>query len=648
MLAVLHHTHVVGKIHQYLDVKAMSTDPKPYSLLDDFDDFPYNPLLRIPPLQDPLPFTLSSRPSPLEPNARVNDGTHNATARLTSRRKALAEAKLIGDNDHSTSYEAAAAEPHALLRGDVQEPRKRQKLDNLVRPLDFVQLPKPLAKAKDSKPKPYEPVPVLNQLHEPPPSAALFPPIIPSAAKEDENLPKIDPRLFPEFTIGQSKDPYTSVPKTDTLPNESDKEQFGPVKRATLRPRRKWTEEETQDLLKGVAIHGPGKWKKILNDKNLKFSKERTTVDLKDRYDSVWPSYCIQIHVPLRYRTCRLNQAKESMRDQSSDKPCCPPNLPTEPRNLTTDEAEFDRESNLGSPPPAPLSSLRLVTSSSRSSLGPPSVANHNNDAHLTSVNPSQCWLPPTRTRRVTNPGPKSPQPYRPHRTLPPRWTNEEDANLAKGYQKHGFKWTAIAKDPEMNLAHRIGSQIRDRFRLKFSELYSAAPPSPDPKHSKRHKKAKSSRTTSTGNGSAETVLETIPEKGQEAESKGKSRKGQMTHILLSPSSSKHLCAESTETESISGPKLHPEAVTISERRREPWVAREASLEEEEQSRHSSIAPEEGRQMGILGLLNDEEELVGGKLPSFKYPYDDWGGDSVTLRPLLWEDMATRPIFELE
>ena len=43
---------------------------------------------------------------------------------------------------------------------------------------------------------------------------------------------------------------------------------------------------------------------------------------------------------------------------------------------------------------------------------------------------------------------------------------------------------------------------------------------------------------------------------------------------------------------------------------------------------------------GILGLLNDEVE--DGR-PSF---HDDWGDN--TLPPLLWEDMATRPMFDLE
>lgn len=337
------------------------------------------------------------------------------------------------------------------------------------------------------------------------------------------------------------------------------------------------------------------------------------------------------------------------MRYESTYKPSCTPNLRTELSNLAADEAEFDRESAGGSPAPAPLPSLRPFANSSTTSFGVPSLTDGDKSGAFASVNSSRCWLPPTRTRRGTQLEPKSPQPYRPHRSLPPRWTNEEDVNLAKGYQKHGFKWTAIAKDPDMNLSHRIGSQIRDRFRLKFAELYSAAPPSPEPKVSKKQKKPRASRMGSGDNGSIETEAGTRAEEEKEMESKDTLRKGSQAPILPFPSSSKHLWAESAERESGSEPKLHREADTISERRREPWMEPEGSSSDEERSRHFSTVVDEGRHMGILGLLNDEEEEVdGGKLPSFKYPYDDWGGGSVTLPPLLWEDMATRPIFDLE
>ena len=261
----------------------MSTDPKLFSLLDEFDDFPYNPSLRIPPLQDPLPFIPASRPSPLEPNARVNDGTHNATAKLTSRRKALAEAKLIGENETGTSLEASIVQQNISGVLSTEESRQGQKLDNVVRLNEFVQLPKPTATAKESKPPPFRPVAVLTELHKPPPSAALFPPITPNTPSRDENLPRVDPKLFPETLVISENGSEVSGREPDSPKDDIDRDTYGPIKRAVLRPRKKWTEEETQDLLKGVMKFGPGKWKKILNDPESNFSAERTTVDLKDR-----------------------------------------------------------------------------------------------------------------------------------------------------------------------------------------------------------------------------------------------------------------------------------------------------------------------------------------------------------------------------
>lgn len=46
--------------------------------------------------------------------------------------------------------------------------------------------------------------------------------------------------------------------------------------------RKKWSEEETADLVKGVSKFGIGSWKKILQHPDYNFNS-RTAVDLKDR-----------------------------------------------------------------------------------------------------------------------------------------------------------------------------------------------------------------------------------------------------------------------------------------------------------------------------------------------------------------------------
>lgn len=245
---------------------------------DMFDEFPLHHSLRIPPLIDPLPFTsaTSARPSPLEPNARINANIDNETAKLTGRRKALAEAKSIGDGD-SSDLRTLRKNTRNDLRPIQKSPRKRQKLYDHEHIADFVQLPKPKAKAKEEKPPPFQPVSVLNELHEPPPSAALFPPITPSAVQgKDEWLlsTEIPPRSVQASDKAMTKKRRVREPKDDGVP----------PRRISHRPHRmKWSKKETEYLIKGVAIYGMGKWKKILQHSEFSFQEGRTPVDLKDR-----------------------------------------------------------------------------------------------------------------------------------------------------------------------------------------------------------------------------------------------------------------------------------------------------------------------------------------------------------------------------
>ena len=252
-----------------------------HSFDDMFDDLPPRSSLRIPSLHDlfPDPSTAPARPSPLEPNARMNmDSDAN---KLTGRRAALAQAKPL-DAPETDDWETLA--PVKLtLRPDpprlhqLQEPaRKKQKLYDHEQIADFVQLPKPQTKAKEDKPRPFQPIAVLNELHEPPPSAALFPPITPNASQEepDDCTPKGPSRKTLKNGEGapakkkRTKDQSTSP---------------GTAKRTYNRGRTKWTEEETDQLVKGVAIYGVGRWKNILEHSEFHFKKGRTSMDLKDR-----------------------------------------------------------------------------------------------------------------------------------------------------------------------------------------------------------------------------------------------------------------------------------------------------------------------------------------------------------------------------
>ena len=257
------------------------------AFLDDpimqLEDAPDHSPLRIPPLQGPVRPRSSSRPSPLEPSAGVNGSVYAGTAKLTSRRKALAEARPIGEPDpEEIPMTRTSSQDHVQKyydrQGDEQHGpsslKRRRLLQHGENLTDFVQLPKPPTKSKQDKLPPFEPVSVLNELHEPPPSAALFPPITPSASQD-----AYDNIRGSETTMQSFSNEASSTKGRGSEIGGRDISK----KRVALRPRQRWTEHETKQLMEGVKIYGSGKWKKILQHPNFTFQPGRTAVDLKDR-----------------------------------------------------------------------------------------------------------------------------------------------------------------------------------------------------------------------------------------------------------------------------------------------------------------------------------------------------------------------------
>src|SRR5882762_4346235 len=54
-------------------------------------------------------------------------------------------------------------------------------------------------------------------------------------------------------------------------------------------------------------------------------------------------------------------------------------------------------------------------------------------------------------------------------------FTEEEDRALKAGYEKHGTVWATIVKDPVFQEQNRRSTDLRDRFRNAFPDLYQAA-----------------------------------------------------------------------------------------------------------------------------------------------------------------------------
>ena len=66
-------------------------------------------------------------------------------------------------------------------------------------------------------------------------------------------------------------------------------------------------------------------------------------------------------------------------------------------------------------------------------------------------------------------------------------FTEEEDKALKAGYEKHGTIWAAIVKDPVFQEQNRRSTDLRDRFRNAYPDLYEAAGYKPRNNKKKQH-----------------------------------------------------------------------------------------------------------------------------------------------------------------
>jgi hypothetical protein len=600
----------------------MSFPSRPFPGFDELEEYPLGTTFRIPPIQHPITLVASRRPSPLEPNARSNDGVHHSKAKLNTRSKTLSEPKTGEDDSHNSNPVSRAkpaldyVDPSSLIDGA----RKRQKLD-------FFQLPRPnTSSAKTSKPPAFGTIPLLNELHEPPPSAALFPPITPNIPEDQVEIQRQDTRL-PE----RSKYNEISLESSSSI---SHKDKEGKPKRVYLRARRPWTKEETDDLLKGVGIYGAGKWKSILHHPGLRFHPDRTTVDLKDRY-----------------RTCRLNEERLMDREATKKR--------EEKQNVGSKQQLAHHEASKQAKP----------ADQDVSNSQPQPVTQKSNTGSVGFLEPFKAQTfdvyTPKDVKNLLNVTPKRKGSSAERKQQLPRWTDGEDANLSKGYQKYGFQWTTIAKDPEIGLSHRTGSQIRDRFRLKYPLHYQASVPLPLPETTPNSIRKRPVSQEEIETDLAKDILpprrdlswllhdtDTI-HTGKLSNQSTPDKDGQTSisrihNEILKPNG--RLIDDNEDYDcTVGGPVVQKQT----EVKTGVYIhsTPPASLTTGEHSRQTSVDADETRNMNIDDLLNEDTEHPG-QLPPFKYPFDhDWAtdglDDSVTLPPLLWEDMTSRPLFDL-
>lgn len=115
--------------------------------------------------------------------------------------------------------------------------------------------------------------PTLSGLHHPPPDAGILPSISVEQPVPDRK----------DISAQQSAELLATASEPESRPTE-DPSQHGRDKAVHTKPKRKkWSDDETADLLLGVARFGIGNWTKILKCSDYHFQK-RTALDLKDRF----------------------------------------------------------------------------------------------------------------------------------------------------------------------------------------------------------------------------------------------------------------------------------------------------------------------------------------------------------------------------
>lgn len=386
----------------------------------------------LPPLQGLPTHTSSGRPLPLEPDAghrveRSVEGQHgyfHYDSQSGQRRDATTGVHplrlLLSETNGPENSQLARHGDEMLDDIDDGAYQKRPYSHNTKD--DFVQLPQPLKKQRMSPQPPVMP-PIINGLHEPPPHAALFPPISAGSRASHEVYP---------MNPGQS---FSNPWEDRSLQNQQHHQPWDPDypvekasaktrKRAT-KPRRKWTEQETNQLLLGVNRHGVGKWTSILEDSDYSFN-ERTAGDLKDRFRTCCPD-------ELRSKRAGSGSAASSSRDTSSQ-----PATGLHSENILIDDGHSDEPAQHDS------------------DSGP---RRRKSRAH-------RKRLEDLVELGISAPFKKS------HRRERRPFTDKDDREILDGLEMYGPAWTKIQRDPRFDLSARQPTDLRDRVRNKYPEIY--------------------------------------------------------------------------------------------------------------------------------------------------------------------------------
>lgn len=500
-------------------------------------DLPQFSRLRIPPLRDPVPARSLGAPSPLEPNAvREFNGPK---AGLSNGSNPPTELPTLGDLLNATRTRPLTQPtpekpsnpeppPKTILPAfislravenlpcspfDEELPRKCRRIERHGDGFgEHLQLPIPKVRKNSPKPPPFGPLTILNGLNEPPPNAALFPPIEPDGAPTILSRPTRDSPVQSEQVVYEPSEERrgriseiidTNVDtnfysNTDANVDEGDdlrsedvreespaknheadsecqpevagiqKEKSNQPKEKSRKKLRKWTEQETTHLLRGVVRCGVGNWTTILAQSDLEFNG-RTPGNLKDRF---------RVCCPWAYgpdpRSNEVIQTSLAQAVSGSEFMAGKILLP-DPRHVKSNADSKNRAAGHAAKANTRIGFLSSSETASRNlsdnnsdATGKTSKDGNKGPTFKSSESLSSKSMSTLESLGISEPQTSLKSSRRGRRPFTPA----EDEALLKGYAVHGFQWTLIRQDEHLDLMHRKATDLRDRFRTKFPNAY--------------------------------------------------------------------------------------------------------------------------------------------------------------------------------
>lgn len=209
-----------------------------------------------------------------------------------------------------------------------------------------------------------------------------------------------------------------------------------------------WTPEETAALIEGCKIHGVGNWKKILTDPNLKFNS-RTAVDLKDRFRTSFPVEYARLYP--NAKTHRLKPKKTIVNTEEDD------------NNMFADTTGNNQQ--VDDPESVAVAATRGLDYNNSQGGG--------GDQNDESQTQGYIYQYPNTTNNSDHVDTKSLTKI--NRKERHAFTSEEDERLLEGFKRHGPCWSKIQRDQSLQLYSRRSTDLRDRFRNRFPDMYTRA-----------------------------------------------------------------------------------------------------------------------------------------------------------------------------